>query len=64
MLPGHLEDSSRQGIAKAIHRILALATYPARIIANNPLPRGWIPKAEDNKASSDPPLQARGAQGR
>ncbi|KYF63848.1 DNA integration/recombination/inversion protein [Sorangium cellulosum] len=50
MLPGHLEASSRQGIAKVIHRILALATYPARIIANNPLPRGWIPKADDNKA--------------
>ncbi|MGK3962047.1 tyrosine-type recombinase/integrase [Sorangium sp. So ce118] len=50
MLPGHLEDSSRQGIAKVIHRILALATYPARIITNNPLPRGWIPKADDNKA--------------
>ncbi|WP_438012004.1 tyrosine-type recombinase/integrase [Sorangium sp. So ce321] len=50
MLPGHLEDSSRQGIAKVIHRILALATYPARIIASNPLPRGWIPKADDNKA--------------
>ncbi|WP_441290258.1 tyrosine-type recombinase/integrase [Sorangium sp. KYC3313] len=50
MLPGHLEDSSRQGVAKVIHRILALATYPARIIASNPLPRGWIPKAEDNKA--------------
>ncbi|WP_437938168.1 tyrosine-type recombinase/integrase [Sorangium sp. So ce341] len=50
MLPGHLEASSRQAIAKVIHRILALATYPARIIANNPLPRGWIPKADDNKA--------------
>ncbi|WP_437604397.1 hypothetical protein [Sorangium sp. So ce590] len=50
MLPGHLEDSSRQGVAKVIHRILALATYPARIIVSNPLPRGWIPKAEDNKA--------------
>ncbi|WP_148313360.1 tyrosine-type recombinase/integrase [Sorangium cellulosum] len=50
MLPAHLEASSRQGIAKFIHRILALATYPARIIANNPLPRGWIPKADDNKA--------------
>ncbi|WP_437620668.1 tyrosine-type recombinase/integrase [Sorangium sp. So ce1151] len=50
MLPAHLEASSRQGIAKVIHRTLALATYPARIIANNPLPRGWIPKADDNKA--------------
>ncbi|XXX77692.1 tyrosine-type recombinase/integrase [Sorangium sp. So ce134] len=52
MLPAHLEASSRQGIAKVIHRILALATYPARIIANNPLPRGWVPKADNNKAKS------------
>ncbi|WP_437623841.1 tyrosine-type recombinase/integrase [Sorangium sp. So ce1151] len=52
MLPGHLEASSRQGIAKVIHRVLALGTYPARIITNNPLPRGWIPKPSDNKAKS------------
>ncbi|XXY13487.1 tyrosine-type recombinase/integrase [Sorangium sp. So ce216] len=52
MLPAHLEASSRQGIAKVIHRILALATYPARIITNNPLPRGWVPKADNNKAKS------------
>ncbi|WP_437942708.1 tyrosine-type recombinase/integrase [Sorangium sp. So ce341] len=52
LLPAHLEASSRQGIAKVIHRILALATYPARIIASNPLPRGWVPKADNNKAKS------------
>ncbi|WP_437336403.1 hypothetical protein [Sorangium sp. So ce394] len=44
-----VELSSRRAIAKVIHRTLALATHPARIIANNPPPRGWIPKADDNK---------------
>ncbi|WP_437981372.1 tyrosine-type recombinase/integrase [Sorangium sp. So ce117] len=49
-LPGHLQPGTRQKIAQLIHRILALATYPARIIGSNPLPRGWIPKAGDEKA--------------
>ncbi|WP_437632411.1 tyrosine-type recombinase/integrase [Sorangium sp. So ce854] len=50
LLPGHLQPGTRQKIAQIIHRILALATYPARIISSNPLPRGWIPKADDEKA--------------
>ncbi|WP_437875267.1 tyrosine-type recombinase/integrase [Sorangium sp. So ce513] len=50
LLPGHLQPGTRQKIAQIIHRILALATYPARIISSNPLPRGWIPKADDAKA--------------
>ncbi|WP_437933836.1 tyrosine-type recombinase/integrase [Sorangium sp. So ce341] len=49
-LPVHLEPGSRRNIAIVIHRLLALAAYPARIIAHNPLPRGWIPKIENNKA--------------
>ncbi|MGK3959485.1 tyrosine-type recombinase/integrase [Sorangium sp. So ce118] len=50
LLPAHLEPGSRRNIAIVIHRLLALAAYPARIIAHNPLPRGWIPKIENNKA--------------
>ncbi|WP_437957633.1 hypothetical protein WME76_41015 [Sorangium sp. So ce119] len=50
LLPGHLQPGTRQKIAQIIHRILALATYPARIISSNPLPRGWIPKADGEKA--------------
>ncbi|WP_437979242.1 tyrosine-type recombinase/integrase [Sorangium sp. So ce295] len=50
LLPGHLESGSRRNIAKVIHRILALATYPARLIGSNPLPRGWIPKVDGEKA--------------
>jgi integrase len=50
LLPGHLQSGTRQKIAQIIHRILALATYPARIIGSNPLPRGWIPKLDDEKA--------------
>ncbi|WP_437276069.1 tyrosine-type recombinase/integrase [Sorangium sp. So ce375] len=50
LLPGHLQPGTRQKIAQIIHRMLTLATYPARIIASNPLPRGWIPKTDDEKA--------------
>ncbi|WP_437779107.1 tyrosine-type recombinase/integrase [Sorangium sp. So ce1097] len=50
LLPGHLEPGTRRNVANMVHRILSLAAYPARIIPSNPLPRGWIPKAGDDKA--------------
>ncbi|WP_437298910.1 tyrosine-type recombinase/integrase [Sorangium sp. So ce426] len=50
LLPRHLGTGSRRNIAGFIHRILALAAYPARLIGNNPLPRGWAPKADADKA--------------
>ncbi|WP_437338445.1 tyrosine-type recombinase/integrase [Sorangium sp. So ce394] len=50
LLPRHLGTGSRRNIAGFIHRILALAAYPARVIGSNPLPRGWAPKADADKA--------------
>ncbi|AUX38573.1 uncharacterized protein SOCE836_108200 [Sorangium cellulosum] len=50
LLPTHLGTGSRRNIAGFIHRILALAAYPARLIGSNPLPRGWAPKADADKA--------------
>ncbi|XXX73319.1 tyrosine-type recombinase/integrase [Sorangium sp. So ce134] len=52
LLPAHLEAGSRRSVAKIIHRILALATYPARLISSNPLPRGWVPKADADRAKA------------
>ncbi|WP_437303928.1 tyrosine-type recombinase/integrase [Sorangium sp. So ce388] len=50
LLPGHLEPSTRRNVAMVVHRILSLAVYPARLISSNPLPRGWVPKADHDKA--------------
>ncbi|WP_434048935.1 MULTISPECIES: tyrosine-type recombinase/integrase [Sorangium] len=50
LLPRHLGTGSRRNIAGFIHRTLALAAYPARLIGSNPLPRGWAPKADADKA--------------
>ncbi len=39
-----LSRSSRRQYAQLIHRVLGLAVYPARLIASNPLPKGFLPK--------------------
>jgi len=49
-LPANLEAGTRRSIAKVLHRALSLAAYPAKIIAVNPLPRGWLPKVDEEKA--------------
>jgi integrase len=51
-LPDSLSRASRRHIAQTIHRVLALAVYPARIIDSNPLPRGFLPAAGKPKAKS------------
>jgi integrase len=48
---GHDPDSLRN-IAKLFNRILSLAVSPLKLIAVNPLPRGWIPKPGPKKARS------------
>jgi integrase len=45
-----LPERSIRHVAQVIHRLFALAEYPARVIAHSPLPRGWLPKANDQKA--------------
>ena len=37
--------STRRHYAQVIHRVLALAVYPLRVLAASPLPRGFMPKA-------------------
>jgi integrase len=37
--------ATRRAYAQLINRVLALAVYPCRLIAANPLPRGFLPKS-------------------
>ncbi|MEP7051068.1 MAG: tyrosine-type recombinase/integrase [Pseudomonadota bacterium] len=43
---------SRRHILQSVHRLLVLATYPARLISVNPLPKGFLPRASSNRAKS------------
>jgi integrase len=49
-LPSNLSASTRRQVAQLIHRLLAMAVYPARHILTNPLPRGFLPKPSKQKA--------------
>ena len=42
--------SSRRQVLQAIHRLLTLATYPAKLITANPLPKGFLPKPTKGRA--------------
>ncbi len=42
--------STRRHYAQVLHRALALAVYPLRLIAANPLPRGFMPKVGKSPA--------------
>jgi integrase len=44
--------ASRRHVLQAMHRLLVLATYPARLISGNPLPKGFLPRATSNRAKS------------
>jgi integrase len=49
-LPADLAPASRRQYAQLMHRVLSMAVFPARIIAANPLPRGFLPSAKSTKA--------------
>jgi integrase len=42
--------SSRRQVLQAIHRLLTLAVYPAKLITANPLPKGFLPKPAKGRA--------------
>lgn len=50
LVPAGRSRATRRHVAQLIHRVLQLAVYPARMIASNPLPRGFLPSAESGKA--------------
>jgi integrase len=43
-------SQTRRHVAQVMHRVFAMAAYPARLIPANPLPRGWLPKVKNGKA--------------
>ncbi len=47
-----LTTASRRHVAQLLHRVLALAVFPMRLLAANPLPRGWLPKPPRRKAKA------------
>ncbi len=49
-LPARLASASRRHVAQALHRVLALAVYPARLLEKSPIPRGWLPKVKRTRA--------------
>jgi integrase len=51
-LPAGLSSATRRHVAQLMHRLMAMAVYPARLRAANPLPKGFMPKVKRTKAFS------------
>ncbi len=49
-VPIHLSSATRRQIAQFVRRVCALAVYPARLMREMPIPRGWTPKVRSTKA--------------
>lgn len=49
-LPRSLSVARRRHVAQAMHRLLAIAVYPAKLLPVHPFPRGFLPKLEGGKA--------------
>lgn len=49
-LPTTIGPARRRHVAQVIHRVLALAVFPAKIIKASPIPKGWLPKLGKGKA--------------
>jgi integrase len=50
-LPAHLSKATRRHVAQLIHKLLGIATFPAKLLAAQPLPRGFMPKLDPPKAA-------------
>ncbi len=53
-LPLTLQPNTRRHYAQLIHRVLAMAAYPACIIPSSPLPKGFVGKPGKEKAKALP----------
>ncbi|XXZ19073.1 hypothetical protein WME92_33015 [Sorangium sp. So ce307] len=47
-----ISPASRRHIAQLLHRMMAKAVFPCRLLATNPLPRGFLPKLGPSKAKA------------
>jgi integrase len=51
-IPKPLAVGTRRQIAMTLRRILAMASYPLRLIVANPMPEGYAPRSQDKNAKS------------
>jgi integrase len=51
-LPAQLAKATRRHVAQVVHRLLAIAVFPLRLIAASPLPKGWLPRIGPAKAKA------------
>lgn len=49
-IPAGRSVGTRRQIAQVMHRLLAIAVYPGKLIAANPLPKGFMPSTGKAKA--------------
>jgi integrase len=47
-----LSSQTRRHVAQTMHRVFAMATYPARLIPASPLPKGWLPRVKSVQAQA------------
>lgn len=47
-----LSKGTRRQVAQLMNRVLRLAAYPAQLIPHSPLPPGFVPKPDKDKAKS------------
>jgi integrase len=49
-LSSKLAPGTRRHVAQVMSRLMNLAVYPGKWIKSSPIPRGWLPRAGDEKA--------------
>ncbi len=47
-----MSPASRRYSAQLLHRMMAMAIFPCRLVATNPLPRGLLPRLGPAKAKA------------
>ncbi|WP_437619678.1 hypothetical protein [Sorangium sp. So ce1151] len=47
-----MSPASRRHIAQLLHRMMAMAVFPCRLLATSPPPRGFLPKLGPTKAKA------------
>ncbi|WP_437924650.1 hypothetical protein WMF37_37350 [Sorangium sp. So ce291] len=47
-----MSPASRRDIAPLLHRLRVMEVFPCRLLATNPLPRGFLPKLGPAKAKA------------
>ncbi|MBX3185683.1 MAG: tyrosine-type recombinase/integrase [Labilithrix sp.] len=51
-VPRERSASTRRRYAQSIHKVLALAVYPCRLLEAHPLPKGFLPRVGPGKAKN------------